>query len=147
MKIQPAALVWQGMGVWRWPSLAMIMLSFALTPYMCSGPDMWQEHGTRPLANGMVMLETRGDFHPGNTLDIRVTLTGSKAQELKLGFNGKLIGDTPVWKSVAGKNDLETRMTTGIAVPSHPGVFTIELYDASGKPAEWRIADRHPVRP
>ena len=145
MKIQPVALIWQGIGIWRWPSLALIMLSFALTPYMCSGPDLWREHGVRPLTNGRVMLETRGDFHPGNILEIRVTLTGLEAQELKLGFNGKLTGNTTTWESFVGKNGLETGMSTSFEVPSHSGVFTIELQDANGGTVAWRIADRRPA--
>ena len=56
MKPRLVGLIWQGIGVWRWPSLALIMLSFALTPYMCSGPDLQQEQGALPPANGQVML-------------------------------------------------------------------------------------------
>ena len=82
MKTRLVALIWQGIGVWRWPSLALIMLSFALTPFMCSGPDLRQEQGVRPLANGQAMLETRTDFRRGNIPEIQVTLTGLEEREM-----------------------------------------------------------------
>lgn len=99
----------------------------------------------RPLANGQVMLETRGDFRPGNILDIRVTLAGLEAQELKLGFNGEFPRNIPAGKSFAGKNDSEIGMTTRFEVPPHAGVFNIELYGDNGETVVWRIADRRPA--
>ena len=144
----PPQIVWHEIGAWRWPSLALIALCFAITPYACSGPPQWRNHGERVLSGGHVRLETRGRFQPGKTLEVRLTLAGGTAEALLVSFNGEVVQRlAPPRLDAAQGGRLRRVADMSLIVPRHGGVFAVSVADVAAPTAAgalWQFVDRPP---
>ena len=132
-------ILWQGMGVWKWPALAAIGVCIGIL--VTGGPlqPQWQDHGTRSLAGDEIGLETRGLFEPGNRIEVRLQAETGEPRTFRIGFAR---GPSSVLQVRA---DSDTALTE-IVVPDE-NTFEIVVIDSQNRDAtaRWTLGPTAPL--
>ncbi len=126
---------WRSMGYWRWLNALPIVVALFLSTGYEAMPEGWIDQGQRRLGELEVRLQTRGAVRAGESLPVRVSLSGPG--RVRIGFASRELRQLTV--EDADDADNGRQVTTRLTVPSALNE-TVRIVMIHGTDeAEWRI--------
>lgn len=143
MMARALTTAWQGMGGWRWPCLALVIIPFLLTPYAGPSPESRVSHGAQTAGPYSVHLETQGHLRPGGRIEARATVIGARPDALSIGASG---GDPRIVDLEAGGAGWTATVDLPVPESAAPYGVTV-LVSAAGEDHRFEWSIGMPLQP